>query len=147
MVYDFGFFGEHSDDDCFIQHDSDEGSLKVGESGWQLHSSLNRVQDEPVIRKRASDAFYTTDLEDILRGMGVQRLLVCGFKTEMCIDTTCRRATSLRFDVTLIVDAHSTTDNDVLTAQQIINHHNHTLDDFGNDAHWIVTARSGDELF
>ncbi|KYP81277.1 cysteine hydrolase family protein [Ferroacidibacillus organovorans] len=131
----------------FIQHDSDEGNLKIGTPGWGLHPCLIRTQDETVIHKRASDAFYATELEDILRAMGIQRLFVCGFKTEMCVDTTSRRATTLGFDVTLITDAHSTTDNDVLSAQQITDHHNHTLDDFGNDAHWIVTASSDDELF
>lgn len=45
----------------------------------------------------------------------------------MCIDTTCRRAFSLGYKVTLVSDAHSTWNSQVITAQQIINHHNSVL--------------------
>ncbi len=39
----------------------------------------------------------------------------------------------------LVSDAHTTTDSDVLIAEQIIAHHNDTLDDFGTDDH-VVTV-------
>ncbi|BCQ42632.1 hypothetical protein ERHA55_01590 [Erwinia rhapontici] len=48
-------------------------------------------------------------------------------KTEYCVDTTCRAAADRGFEVVLVSDAHSTTDNAVLTAEQIIAHHNATL--------------------
>ena len=47
--------------------------------------------------------------------------------TEYCIDTTCRRAVSLGYDVTLVADAHTTHDNDLLPAEKIIAHHNRSL--------------------
>jgi hypothetical protein len=57
------------------------------------------------------------------------------------VDTTCRRATTLGYDVTLAGDAH-TTMSEVLPAEQIIAHHNATLDDFGNDRHVVSVKRS-----
>jgi nicotinamidase-related amidase len=55
-----------------------------------------------------------------------------GAQTEVCVDTTCRRAFSLGFSVTLVSDGHSTWDNATLTADQIIRHTNDTL------AGWFV---------
>ena len=51
----------------------------------------------------------------------------------MCIDTTCRRATSLGFNVELASDAHTGARGAALSAAQIVAHHNEILDDFGND--------------
>jgi len=45
----------------------------------------------------------------------------------VCVDATCRRAINLGYNVTLVSDAHSTTDNAVLTAPQTIAIHNHIL--------------------
>lgn len=44
-----------------------------------------------------------------------------------CIDTTCRAAPELGFRTVLISDAHTTMDNDYLSASDIIAHHNNTL--------------------
>lgn len=57
----------------------------------------------------------------------MDRLVVCGFQSEFCVDTTTRRALALGYPVTLVADGHSTTDNGVLSAAQISAHHNATL--------------------
>ena len=62
----------------------------------------------------------------------VNDLLIMGAQTEVCVDTTCRRAFSLGFSATLVSDGHSTWDNATLTADQIIRHTNDTL------AGWFV---------
>jgi nicotinamidase-related amidase len=56
------------------------------------------------------------------------------------VDTTCRRAFSLGFEVTLVSDGHSTWENATLTADQIIRHTNDTL------AGWFVRLARVDEL-
>jgi nicotinamidase-related amidase len=50
----------------------------------------------------------------------------------VCVDTTCRRAFSLGYKVTLAQDAHSTWKTDHPTASQIIEHHNRVLRWFAN---------------
>ncbi len=55
------------------------------------------------------------------------------------MDTTCRRAFSLGFEVTLVSDGHSTWENATLTADQIIRHTNDTL------AGWFVRLARVDE--
>lgn len=65
--------------------------------------------------------------------------------TEYCVDTTCRRAASLGYHVMLACDAHLTRDNVVLTAANIIAHHNFVLDDFGAAEH-VVRVKRADEI-
>jgi len=136
----------------FIQHDGNvyegEGlSLAPNSPGWQIHPSVAPLADEPVFRKRASDAFYQTPLQDELHASHIKHLVITGCRTEMCIDTTSRVAISRGFDVTLVQDAHSTTDSEIMRAFQIVAHHNYTLDDFGTDEHVIVTKAASEVEF
>jgi nicotinamidase-related amidase len=47
--------------------------------------------------------------------------------TEFCVDTTARRALALGYPVTLVADGHTSAGNAVLSAPQVIAHHNATL--------------------
>ena len=131
----------------FVQHDGDEGGrLAVGSEGWRIHPRVAPAEGETVVRKRAADSFYETTLRDELERRGVRGLVVAGCRTQYCVDTTCRAAVSLGYDVTLAADAHTTAD-DVLPASQIIAHHNSTLDDFGNDSHVVTVKKAGEISF
>ena len=131
----------------YVQHDGSEGGrLAVGSHGWGIHPAVAPAAGELVVRKRASDSFHETPLQSELDRRGVRHLVVVGCRTQYCVDTTCRRATTLGYDVTLAGDAHTTMD-DLLSAEQIIAHHNATLDDFGNDRHVISVRASGEITF
>lgn len=54
----------------------------------------------------------------------MKRIVIAGIQSEICIDAICRRAYSLGYDVTLVRNGHSTYDSTVLSAFQIIKHHN-----------------------
>jgi nicotinamidase-related amidase len=130
----------------YIQHDGAEGHpLETRTEGWEICPSLKPANGECVIRKRESDSFFGTTLQPELEKRGIAHLIVAGAMTEYCVDTTCRRATSLGYDVTLAGDAHLTRDNQVLTAASIIAHHNFVLDDFGAGDH-VVRVSTTDEI-
>jgi nicotinamidase-related amidase len=115
----------------FIQHDGPKGHPIEAETGpWAIHPSIVPRQGEPVIRKKASDSFFETGLAEKLEHGQIEHLVVAGAMTEYCVDTTCRRAVTLGYDVTLVGDAHLTRDTPVLSASQIIAHHNLLLDGF-----------------
>lgn len=123
----------------YVRHETPEGELFApGSRAWEIHPSVAPAAGEPVVAKRAADAFHETELREVLERLGVRRLVVAGCRTEYCIDTTCRRATTLGYDVTLAADAHTTTDNGVLGAADIVAHHNATLDDFGDERHTVA---------
>lgn len=108
------------------------GPLSRGSDGWQFHRAVAPRAGELVVEKRHCDAFQGTGLEAMLKDLGVTRLVVCGLATEGCVDTTIRRAFSLGFTLEIACDGHSTTDSRVLTAVQIITHHNEVFKIFGD---------------
>lgn len=130
----------------YIQHNGPKGHpLEAHTKGWEIHPSLTPADEEPVVEKRESDSFFETTLQQELGKRAITHLIVSGGMTEYCVDTTCRRATSLGYDVTLASDAHLTRDNGVLTAANIIAHHNFVLNDFGAGEH-VVTVKPTDEI-
>jgi len=130
----------------YIQHDGPKGHpLEAHTKGWEIHPSIKPAGGESVVRKRESDSFFETTLQEELQRRGITHLVIAGGMTEYCVDTTCRRATSLGYDVTLASDAHLTRDNGVLSAANIIAHHNFVLDDFGAGDH-VIKAKPTDEI-
>ena len=126
----------------YVQHDGEPGHwLEVGSEGWSLDPAL-ATPPSAVCRKTACDAFFETALEAELARRGVRRLIVAGCQTQFCVDTTCRRAVSLGYDVVLVGDAHATADGGALAADAIIAHHNDTLDglDAGSAALRVMPA-------
>lgn len=130
----------------YVQHDGEAGHpLEVGTKGWQIHSAIKPHEEDLIIRKRASDSFFETTLQRELDARGTKHLIVAGCMTEYCVDTTARRAVSMGYHVTLVSDAHTTIDNKLLTAAQIIAHHNGLLDGFDAGSH-AITVRPTDEV-
>lgn len=129
----------------YVQHDGAPGHrLEKGSPGWEIHPAIAPKPDELVVNKQFCDSFFETTLQEELGQRGIQHLVVAGCMTQYCIDTTCRRAVSLGYDVTLAGDAHTTSDNDALNVHQIVAHHNRLLDDFDAGAHRITIKQSGE---
>lgn len=108
----------------FIQHE-DKGIHVPGSKGWQILPSLERTDEDPIIRKQACDAFYKTNLADELDQNNITKLILTGCATDFCVDTTIRAAASRDYEVTVVRDGHTTADRPHLIAEQIIQHHNY----------------------
>lgn len=125
----------------YVQHCGPEGAIdEPGTPGWEIHPIVAPIEGDLVIQKRHPDAFQDTDLLRELESNDVRRLIITGMQTEYCVDTTCRRAYSLGYDVTLVQDAHSTWDTELFTASQIIAHHNGVL------GSWFVELKEAGEI-
>jgi nicotinamidase-related amidase len=125
----------------YIQHCGPEGAIdEPGTPGWDIHPSVAPLPDDVMIQKHHPDAFQATSLQRELDSRGIERLIIAGMQTEYCVDTTCRRAYSLGYDVVLVKDAHSTWDTDLLTAPQIVAHHNQVL------GGWFVDSKEASEV-
>jgi nicotinamidase-related amidase len=125
----------------YVQHCGAEGEIiEPGSPAWEIHPAIAPAEGEPVVQKRHPDAFQETTLQAALESSNVKRLFIAGMQTEYCVDTTCRRAYSLGYNVVLAEDAHSTWDTEHLTAPQIIAHHNATLGD------WFVTLKAARDI-
>lgn len=110
-----------------VQHEEPDGDFRYGSPGWQLAAGLLAVAGDARVRKTTPDAFNGTDLGQVLNDLDVDGLVICGLQTDFCVDTTVRSALAKGYDVTLVGDAHSTVDNAVLKAEQIVAHHNATF--------------------
>jgi nicotinamidase-related amidase len=88
-------------------------------SGTELHPDLNVLPQETVVIKKTGDAFYGTNLESLLRSSRVETLVLMGFATDFCVDSTLRNAVSKNFEVFVVSDAHTTNDAPTLKASVI----------------------------
>jgi nicotinamidase-related amidase len=130
----------------YVRHGGGKGEpLEAHTDGWAIHQRIAPVEGEPVVDKRSCSSFYETPLKAMLDEAGISHLIVTGCQTEYCIDTACRHATTLGYDVTLAGDAHTTIDNDLLKAEQIIAHHNQALNWFNSGKH-TVTVKPASEI-
>lgn len=116
-------------------------------AGFQVHNGINVPEEAKIFDKSATNSFHGTGLLSHLQSQQVEHLVIMGCKTQHCIDTAVRTATINGFDVTLVGDGHSTDGNDVLSAEQIIKHHNSTLHGHYNVEHFSVVRNAEEDLF
>ncbi len=129
----------------FIQHRDHEDFIP-GSDGWQLHPGLEQAEGDRYVHKTVCDAFYATELDELLRKLKVNTLVVTGYATEFCVDTTLRSATSHGYRVIVVSDGHTTKDRPVLRAEQIIAHHNWVWSDL-ICRHGVTLLKTGEITF
>ena len=92
----------------WIQH-SDEW-MPIGSKDWQIVSELEPLEAEIKVEKLYRNSFEATTLEADLVMLDVGHLYLCGAQTNNCVRHTGHGALDRGYDVTLIEDAHTTTD-------------------------------------
>jgi len=90
----------------WVQHS--DGGLARGSDEWRIVPELDPGETEPLIEKSYGDSFEDTELEEVLSGLGVGRLVVVGAQTDACIRSTLHGAFVRGYDATLVSDAHTT---------------------------------------
>ena len=96
---------------AFTRHDSREAAspLKFSLPTGAQKPGFEIGADDIVVEKDVNSGFVGTSLEIDLRRAGIDRLVVVGFFTNMCVETTVRMAGNLGFDTYLVPDACATT--------------------------------------
>jgi nicotinamidase-related amidase len=90
---------------CRIGDPGPYGRILVrGEYGHDIVDSLAPAPGEPVIDKPGKGAFYATELMDVLRANGIEKLVVTGVTTEVCVHTSVREANDRGFDCLVLSD-------------------------------------------
>lgn len=107
----------------WVQHN--EPAMTIGSDDWHLVDELDPA-DEPRVDKQYRSSFEDTSLPGILENLATRELIVCGAETNYCVRHTIHSALERGFDVTLVADAHTTSDEN---AAQVIAEQN---DNFGN---------------
>ncbi len=80
-----------------------------GSADAHMVDALCPKPNDIVVRKTASGVFNATNIEYVLRNLGIEYLLVMGVMTDQCVESAVRDACDRGFLVTLIEDACATT--------------------------------------
>jgi nicotinamidase-related amidase len=92
-----------------IQHDDGPDSLYdiEGESG-AIVSRVAPRNGEPVVVKNYPNSFVQTDLDEVLKTSNASNLVLAGFMTHMCVNSTARGAFNLGYAPTVVAAATAT---------------------------------------
>ena len=92
-----------------IQHDAGVGSpYDVTAEIGQISAEVAPKNGENVITKNYPNAFIATPLEAQLKALGIENVVLAGFMTHMCINSTARGAFNLGFKPTVVASACAT---------------------------------------
>ena len=87
-------------------------SLVIGTWDSELDPRMDQRLEDYVLDKTRYSSFYNTSLEVILRGLGVDTLIICGVTTEICVESTIRDAYFRDFKILVPKDAVAAMDID-----------------------------------
>lgn len=85
-------------------------SLVDDTRGIEIYEDLAPAEGEIVIKKHRYSAFFGTDLDIVLRGSGIETVVIIGTTTENCCHATARDAMFRDYFVVFLADATGTFD-------------------------------------
>jgi len=106
-------FRENDVPHVHIQHISlkpDAAFFVKGDRGSDIHDSVAHFEGEPIVYKHYPNSFRETNLLELLKEWGIERVVITGMMTHMCVDATARAAADLGFQVMIAEDACATRD-------------------------------------
>jgi nicotinamidase-related amidase len=120
----------------FIRHCGAKGDdFEPQAPGWQFLPELLPDPADIVVPKALNDPFAGTDLQARLKEIQPDRVLITGWATDLCVDSTVRSAVENHHNVIVVADGHTLSNRPHLDAISVIRHH-----------HWVwsnlITQRS-----
>jgi nicotinamidase-related amidase len=108
-----------------IRHDGGAGTP------YDVNAAIGAISDEVapegnevVITKHYPNSFFNTELDQVLKSYGVQNIVLAGFMTHMCINSTAHGGFNLGYRPTVVASATATralegANGNVIPAQQV----------------------------
>jgi biuret amidohydrolase len=95
-----------------------EDILWSGNSSYRVRDEFTPREEDTLVKKTAFGAFTSSTLDETLRSMGIEQLLVTGISTNCCVSTTIRDAADLGYGVVVVEEC--TADYDRVTHETAI---------------------------
>ncbi|NOZ77322.1 MAG: cysteine hydrolase [Euryarchaeota archaeon] len=104
-----------------ISEDPFDTTFNAASPMVEFVEDVQPAEGELVITKTRPGAFYLTELDDILRQMGIDTVAICGLLSFMCCDTTAREAHARGYKVLFVKDATGAIDINNIPAETVHN--------------------------
>lgn len=93
-----------------VQHSSSTPNtpFEKGSIGWELHDQIKSIEYDYYIEKTLPSSFSGTGLQEWLEKSSIDTVVIAGYMTQMCCDTTSRYAMHLGYKVEFLSDATGT---------------------------------------
>ena len=90
-----------------VRHSSTnpESKLHKSKPGFEFNDYVKPKNNEIVLTKNVNSAFIGTGLDEILKNLNINTLVIVGMTTNHCISTTVRMAGNLGYETFLISDS------------------------------------------
>ncbi|MFP7472526.1 cysteine hydrolase family protein [Niallia taxi] len=112
----------------YVQHEDDPGEeLERNTDGWRVFSAIAPINKEKRFGKRYNSAFLKTGLTQYLQDNETSTIVLVGLQTEYCIDSTCKSAFELGFEVIIPEETNSTYDNEFLSGEKTYQFYNYKI--------------------
>jgi ureidoacrylate peracid hydrolase len=84
--------------------------IDVPRGSWEARvlDEIAPAEDEMTFRKTSSSVFISTNVDYVLRNLGIRSLIIVGIMTDQCVESAVRDACDLGYLVTLVTDACTT---------------------------------------
>ncbi len=81
--------------------------IDVPRGSWEARvlDEIAPVEDEMIFRKTSSSVFISTNIDYVLRNLGLRSLIIAGMMTDQCVESAVRDACDLGYLVTLVSNA------------------------------------------
>jgi isochorismate hydrolase len=83
--------------------------LRVDNPMSKIHSKINWNKEDITLLKNRYSAFIGTNLDELLKGMSINTLLISGIMTHLCCESTARDAFMRDYEPYFVIDATATT--------------------------------------
>jgi nicotinamidase-related amidase len=83
-------------------------TFSPGTNGWELHPDVKKRPHDLLVEKTLPGSFTGTNLAAWLKEHGISTLVIAGYMTQMCCDTTARQAFHRGYTVKFLSDATGT---------------------------------------
>jgi nicotinamidase-related amidase len=85
-----------------------DGGLRIGTWGYEVIDELGVQADDWFVEKTRLSAFFQTNLEQLLRALGAETVLITGVLTNQCVGATCKDAMFRDFEPIVVEDCVGT---------------------------------------